>query len=263
MEPVKKSVRRAYSELAEKGVSCCNTERLVGRGYSSNELQMLPDTVVKVADGCGNPTAIASLRPGEIALDLGCGAGIDVFLAARKVGANGRVLGVDMTDKMLEKARENAQHLGVTNVEFRKGEIESLPVKSDSVDVIFSNCVINLTPDKTVAFKEAFRVLRPGGRMSISDIVTQVEIPKFLRDNPGFWNVCGGGALLEMEYLEKIREAGFVEVRVVSRYNYHSEEILGWAEGRYNPTNEERIAIEGLDQQLSSVTITAQKPHPV
>jgi arsenite methyltransferase len=261
MEPVKKSVKRAYSELAEKGVSCCNAERLVDRGYGPNELAILPDTVVKMADGCGNPTAIASLRMGETVLDLGCGAGIDVFLAARKVGQNGRVIGVDMTDKMLEKARENAERLGAKNVEFRKGEIEDLPVESGSVDVIFSNCVINLTPDKGAVFNEAFRALRPGGRMIISDIVTQVEIPKFLRDNPGFWNVCGGGALLEKEYLEKITQAGFVEVTVVARYNYRSEEVLEWTEGRYTPTGNERAAIEGLDQQLSSVTITAQKPR--
>ncbi len=259
MEPVKKSVKQAYSELAEKGVSCCNAERLADRGYGSDELAVLPDTVVKVADGCGNPTALASLREGETVLDLGCGGGIDVFLAARKVGQHGRVIGVDMTDKMLEKARENAQRLGVKNVEFRKGEIEDLPVESGSIDVIFSNCVINLTPDKGAVFNEAFRALRPGGRMIISDIVTQVEIPKFLRDNPGFWNVCGGGALLETEYLEKIRKAGFADVRVVSRYNYRSEEVLAWTEGRYNPTEKERAAIEGLHQQISSVTITAQK----
>lgn len=261
MEPVKKSVKQAYSELAEKGVSCCNAERLVDRGYGPNELAILPDTVVKVADGCGNPTAIASLRMGETVLDLGCGAGIDVFLAASKVGPNGRVIGVDMTDKMLEKARENAERLGAKNVEFRKGEIEDLPVGSGSVDVIFSNCVINLTLDKGAVFNEAFRALRPGGRMIISDIVTQVEIPKFLRDNPGFWNVCGGGALLEKEYLEKITQAGFVEVTFVARYNYRSEEVLEWTEGRYTPTGNERAAIEGLDQQLSSVTITAQKPR--
>ena len=259
MEPVKKSVKRAYSELAEKGVSCCNAERLVDRGYDPVELGTLSDTVVKVADGCGNPTAIASLRVGETALDLGSGGGIDVFLAARKVGENGRVIGVDMTDKMLEKARENAERLGVKNVEFRKGEIEDLPVDSGSVDVIFSNCVINLTPDKAAVFNEAFRTLRPGGRMIISDIVTQVEIPQFLRDSPWFWNVCGGGALLEREYLEKIRQAGFVEVRVVSRYNYRSEEMLEWAEGRYNPTDKERTSILELDQKLSSVTVTAHK----
>ena len=259
MESVKKSVKHAYSELAEKGVSCCNAERLADRGYGSDELSVLPDTVVKVADGCGNPTAIASLRIGETVLDLGCGAGIDVFLAARRVGENGHVIGVDMTDKMMEKARENAQQLGVTNVEFRKGEIEDLPVESGSVDVIFSNCVINLTPDKGAVFNEAFRALRPGGRIIISDIVTQVKIPQFLRDNPGFWNVCGGGALLEKEYLKKIANAGFVEVMIISRYNYRSEEVLEWTEGRYNPTDKERTAILALDQQLSSVTISAHK----
>jgi ubiquinone/menaquinone biosynthesis C-methylase UbiE len=257
---VKESVKRAYSELAEKGVSCCNAERLADRGYGSDELAVLPDTVVKVADGCGNPTALGSLRAGETVLDLGCGAGIDVFLAARKVGQHGLVIGVDMTDKMLEKARENAERLGVKNIEFRKGEIENLPVESGSIDVIFSNCVINLTPDKAAAFSDAFRVLKPGGRMIISDIVTQKEIPKLLKDNRWFWNVCGGGALLENDYLNKISQAGFVNVRIASRYIYRSEEMLGWAEGKYRPSEKERVAIEALDRKLSSVTITANKP---
>jgi len=259
LSDVKKSVKKAYSELAEKGVSCCNAERLADRGYGSDELAVLPDTVVKIADGCGNPTALGSLGEGEIVLDLGCGAGIDVFLAAREVGQHGRVIGVDMTDNMLEKARENAERLGAKNVEFRKGEIEDLPVDSGSVDVIFSNCVINLTPDKGAVFNEAFRALRPGGRMIISDIVTQVEIPQFLRNNPWFWNVCGGGALLEKEYLENIKQAGFADVRVVSRYNYRSEEMLEWAEDKYNPTDKERATILELDQKLSSVTVTAHK----
>ena len=216
---------------------------------------------MKTADGCGNPTAIASLKEGEIVVDLGSGAGIDVFLAAKKVGATGRVIGVDMTDKMLEKARENAKVLGVPNVEFRKGEIENLPVDSSSVDVVFSNCVINLSPDKDAVFKEAARVLRPGGRMAISDIVTQVDLPDFLKKNEGFWNVCGGGALLEQEYLSKIKAAGFEKIHIVSRYNYKSEEILQWTDGRFKPTDQERTAIEALDQKLSSITVTASKPQ--
>jgi SAM-dependent methyltransferase len=186
MEPVKKSVKRAYSELAEKGASCCNAERLVDRGYTSDQLATLSDEVVKVADGCGNPTAIANLREGETALDLGCGGGMDVFLAARKVGEQGRVIGVDMTDKMLEKARENAKRMDVKNVEFRKGEIENLPVESESVDVIFSNCVINLTPDKAAVFSDAFRVLKPGGRMIIRYCYSERDPGAF----EGWWRIA-------------------------------------------------------------------------
>jgi ubiquinone/menaquinone biosynthesis C-methylase UbiE len=261
MGDLKDSVRKAYSEVAEKGTSCCNSERLEDRGYESNELAMLLDTVVKCADGCGNPTAITSLKEGEVAVDLGSGAGIDVFLAAKRVGATGRVIGVDMTDKMLEKARENAKALGVTNVEFRKGEIENLPIDSSSVDVVFSNCVINLSPDKDAVFKEAARVLKPGGRIAISDIVSQVELPGFLKKSEGFWSVCGGGALLEPVYLSKIRAAGFEKIHIVSRYNYKSEEILQWTEGRFKPTAQEREAIEALNEKLSSITVTASKSN--
>lgn len=259
MKSVKSSVKKAYAELAEKGNSCCNTERLVDRGYDSNDLAMLPETVVKVADGCGNPTTIAGLKEGEVVVDLGSGAGIDVFLAAKKVGGRGWVIGVDMTDKMLEKARENAKLLGVTNVEFRKGEIEDLPVDSNSVDVVFSNCVICLSPDKDAVFKEAARVLKPGGRIAISDIVTQIELPDFLRKSPGFWNICGGGALLEQEYLSKIKNAGFENIHIASRYNYKSEEILQWTDDRFKPTDQERTVIETLNEKLSSITVTASK----
>jgi len=259
MGDLKDSVKKAYSELAEKGASCCNCQRLEDRGYASDDLAMLPDTVVKSADGCGNPTAITSLKEGEVAVDLGSGAGIDVFLAAKRVGATGRVIGVDMTDKMLEKARENAKVLGVTNVEFRKGEIENLPIDSNSVEVVFSNCVINLSPDKDAVFKEAARVLKPGGRIAISDMVSQVDIPDFLKKSEGFWNVCGGGALLERDYLSKIKMAGFEKIRIVSRYNYKSEDILQWTEGRFRPTGQEREAIEALNEKLSSITVTASK----
>ena len=261
MKDVKKSVSEAYSELAEKGASCCNAQRLEERGYDSEDLAMVPEAVVKVSDGCGNPTAIASLKEGEVVVDLGSGAGIDVFLAAKKVGATGRVIGVDMTDKMLDKARENAKVLGLTNVEFRKGEIEDLPVDSNSVDVVFSNCVINLSPDKDAVFKEAARVLKPGGRMAVSDIVTQVELPDFLKKSDGFWNVCGGGALLEHEYVSKIKTAGFENIRIVSRYNYKSKEILEWTDGRFKPTDQERAAIEALNEKLSSITVTASKSY--
>ena len=164
--------------------------------------------------GCGNPTAIDALRPGEIVVDLGSGAGMDSFLAARQVGETGRVIGIDMTDAMLEKARENARKTGLDNVEFRKGIIEELPVEDESVDVIISNCVINLSPEKQRVFAEAYRVLKPGGRMMVSDVVLEQALPEKVLWSVDAYVGCVGGASLREEYLETIRHAGFSEVRV-------------------------------------------------
>ncbi len=167
--------------------------------------------------GCGNPTALAGLKEGEVVLDLGSGGGIDIFIAAKKVGPKGKAIGVDMTDEMLELARRNAEEVGIENVEFRKGDIEDLPVEDESVDVIISNCVINLAPDKDKVFTEAFRVLRPGGRMLISDKVTKGGLPEEVRNDPDAWAACVSGALDEEVYVGKIRDAGFEKVSVVSK----------------------------------------------
>lgn len=198
----------------ETSVAAAHDEQIanIARLYAQEEVADLPKTVTDVAFGCGNPTAIAALRPGQVVLDLGSGGGIDCFLAAKMVGPKGRVYGVDMTPEMIALARKNAEKVGATNVEFRLGEIEQLPFDDASVDVIISNCVINLSPDKPRVFREAFRVLRPGGRLQVSDIVWTRPVPDEIRRDMEAWAGCIAGALLESEYLDAIRAAGFVDV---------------------------------------------------
>ncbi|MFQ5796371.1 MAG: arsenite methyltransferase [Candidatus Bipolaricaulia bacterium] len=218
---IKQAVKEAYTKVAQRA-DCCGTAGcgssgtyLTQIGYSAEELTTLPEGAMDTAAGCGNPTALAELCAGEVVLDLGSGVGIDVFLAAEKVGPAGKVIGVDMTEAMVEKARANAVEMGVEHVEFRLGEIEALPVEDESVDVIISNCVINLSLDKDAVFRETFRVLRSGGRMMISDIVTQGEIPEEIRNSLASWAGCVAGALDQSVYLNKIRDAGFKEIQVV------------------------------------------------
>lgn len=205
--------------------SCCGEESLaqddvvisrIADLYRNADISDLPATVTDVAFGCGNPTAIAALEPGQVVLDLGSGGGIDCFLAAKMVGPAGRVIGVDMTPEMIRLARKNAEKVGASNVEFRLGEIENLPVADESVDVIISNCVINLSPDKPRVFREAFRVLKPGGRLQVSDIVWTRPVPEEIRSDMEKWAGCIAGALLESEYLDHIRAAGFVDVTSVA-----------------------------------------------
>ena len=210
-------VREGYTRVvqereAEDAARADETARRIG--YSDEELESIPDGA-NLGVGCGNPTAIDRLRPGETVLDLGSGAGMDAFLAARQVGPDGCVIGVDMTDAMLEKARDNARKAGLEDrVEFRKGNIEALPVEDESVDAIISNCVINLSPQKDRVYAEAFRVLRPGGRLMISDVVLERPLPEAVLDSIDAYLGCVGGASLRSEYLETIAKAGFREVRV-------------------------------------------------
>ncbi len=217
-DAIREQVREGYSRVAERSSKGCESgtagETARKIGYSEEELQAAPDGA-NLGVGCGNPTALASLRPGEVVVDLGSGAGFDAFLAARAVGPNGRVIGIDMTDAMLEKARENARNGGYPNVEFRKGTIEDLPLENESVDVIISNCVINLSPEKDRVFREAFRVLRPGGRLMISDIVLERPLPPELASNIDAYLGCVGGASVRGEYLETIGKAGFESVEIV------------------------------------------------
>ena len=191
-------------------VGCCSSAGL----YDGGLLEGLPVDVTGLSLGCGDPVTIASLKPGETVVDLGSGGGIDCFLAARQVGPDGAVIGVDATPDMLEKANANKRKLNADNVEFRQGHIENLPVAGGSVDVVMSNCVINLSPDKAAVFREAFRVLRPGGRVSVSDIVTEGSFKPELQAELEMWSACVSGAIDVMDYLDMLRQAGFVEVRV-------------------------------------------------
>jgi arsenite methyltransferase len=207
---------------AASSAACCgepNDETLsnVARLYAESDVTDLPATVTDVAFGCGNPTAIAALLPGQVVLDLGSGGGIDCFLAAKMVGDNGMVYGVDMTSEMVALARKNAAKVGATNVEFRLGEIEHLPIDANSIDVIISNCVINLAPDKGAVFGEAYRVLRPGGRLQVSDMVwTKAAAPEIKGDMES-WAGCVAGAMLESEYLAAMTAAGFIDVTSIAR----------------------------------------------
>ena len=224
-DALRAEVRDRYGKIAAGGgccggsssPDCCGTpDTLVQLGYSAEELEGLPEGA-NLGLGCGNPTALGSLRPGEVVLDLGSGAGIDCFLAAKKVGAFGRVIGVDMTPEMVAKARANARTSGATNLEFRLGEIEHLPVADHSVDVVISNCVLNLVPDKGAVYRDAFRVLRPGGRLAISDVVATRPITAEERADPSRWSSCSSGALEAREVESNLRAAGFEGIEVVLR----------------------------------------------
>jgi len=230
---IKRAVKKRYAKFAQENASCCPTcaskkgditKQTEIIGYSANELKNIPESAI-LGLGCGNPTALADLKEGETVLDLGSGAGIDVFLSANKVGARGHVIGVDMTEEMIKKAEKIAKENGYKNVEFRLGEIENLPVKDNTVDVIISNCVINLSPDKLQTFKEAFRVLKPGGRLMVSDLVTEGVLPDDIKKSFDAWSGCIAGALEKNVYLETIKKAGFRDVEIVSQNRYAEKEI--------------------------------------
>ena len=222
MNEIRKAVKAAYGSLAEGrtiplDTGCCGPatrDKLISYGYTDEELSSVPESVVALSDGCGNPTGLGMIREGETVVDLGSGGGIDVFLASRKVGERGRVIGLDMTPEMVEKARDNARRSRLANVEFRLGEIESLPLGSDSVDVIISNCVICLSPDKGRVFREMFRVLKRGGRLAIADEVALRPFTKEEREDAAMWCSCVTGAITEEEYASALRGAGFSEVYV-------------------------------------------------
>jgi SAM-dependent methyltransferase len=305
-EKIKDAVREAYGQIARRvadeplrvvRASCCgpsrNDAQAEGEGlaqggccgpteqaavatdgsryYPAEELSGLPGTVTGASLGCGNPLAIAELRPGEVVLDLGSGGGIDCFLAARKVGPEGRVIGLDMTPDMIRLAQRNAKKVGATNVEFRLGEMEDIPLPDESVDVVISNCVINLSPDKGMVFRETYRVLRPGGRLSVSDIVIEGELPQAIRDRLDAWAACVAGALDESEYLDKIRAAGFERVEVLSRDQADVDEVAGWDDvqvivgGEDGPEAKELLREAGLTphdlaRRVASVKVRAIKP---
>ncbi len=237
---VKEIVRQHYADIAVKEQSCdCNTEESgccngvdesalvsLGIGYSLDDIKSVPEGA-NLGLGCGNPVALASLKEGETVLDLGSGAGFDAFLSAQRVGKSGRVIGVDMTEEMLAKARGNAKKGGYKNVEFRKGEIENLPVDDNSIDVIISNCVINLSPDKPQVFKEAFRVLKPGGRLMISDMVLLKELPPRVMKSMVAYASCISGAAMKADYLKMIRDAGFKNVKTSNAGEVRKAQMQG------------------------------------
>lgn len=223
-EEIKNLVKKSYANIAQSSGGCgcgscgCNSNQTVQKqsgqmGYSQAEMSKVP-AGSNLGLGCGNPVAIASLKEGEVVLDLGSGAGFDAFLAARKVGKAGRVIGIDMTEEMLEKARENARKSNYTNVEFRKGDIEDLPVDDNSVDVVISNCVINLAPDKGKVFKEVHRVLKPGGRLMVSDVVLTKPLPEELKNDKELLVGCVSGAISKQDYLDLLEKAGFSNITI-------------------------------------------------
>ena len=230
-DEIRKIVRERYGARARQELasccapqageaSCCGPSATAEkttyaeRLYSKEELEDLPESVSDVALGCGNPVALAELKPGEVVVDLGSGGGIDCFLAAARVGPQGKVIGIDMTPEMVWLARENAGKIGASNVEFRLGEMEHMPLENGSADVIISNCVINLCPDKDAVFKEAWRVLKPGGRLCVSDIILKGELPSEIKESLDQWAGCIAGAIQLEDYLGKIRAAGFAHVKV-------------------------------------------------
>lgn len=230
-EKVRRVVREGYARIAKQDSSCCapaisccgtaNVAEKISRkiGYTEEELKEVPQRA-NLGLGCGNPVALASLKEGETVLDLGSGGGLDCFLAADKVGKKGKVIGVDMTPEMIDKARENVKKGDYKNVDFRLGEIENLPVADSSVDVVISNCVINLSPDKRRAFREAFRVLRPGGRVMISDIVLLKELPDSIKNSVDAYIGCISGAMMRDEYIGAIKAAGFQEVTIIDETSF-------------------------------------------
>jgi len=232
-DKIKDVVRATYSQIAERSQqSCCSgcgcgvspSAQAEAVGYLKEDLENVPEGAA-MGLGCGNPIAIAELREGETVLDLGAGAGMDVFLAANKVGAKGRVIGVDMTREMIDRASAIAKSNGYENVEFRLGEIERLPVDDGSMDTVISNCVINLSPDKSKVFSEAYRVLKPRGKLIISDIVSEHQLPDGIREDPNAWAGCIAGALEQQEYLAKIREAGFRDLQLVPNGEFYAEDV--------------------------------------
>ncbi len=268
---IKEVVKEKYGEAALRVLtggssSCCgaadaccgtDTDPITSSLYNDAQTAQIPEEAVKASLGCGNPTALATLNPGETVLDLGSGGGIDVLLSARRVGPAGKVYGLDMTDEMLALARENQRKAGVENVEFLKGEIEDIPLPDNSVDVIISNCVINLSADKDRVLREAFRVLKPGGRFAVSDVVTRGEMMPEIRERVLLWVGCIAGALEENEYRSKLTAAGFEAVEVEPTRIYRTEDARAFLTGQ--GIDVDAIAPQ-VDGKFMSAFVRATKP---
>ncbi len=268
-ETIKEIVKHKYGQaalrvVAGSGSACCGSassrgecDPITSNLYAQTETAELPAEAVAASLGCGNPTALAELSAGETVLDLGSGGGIDVLLSARRVGPTGKAYGLDMTDEMLALARENQRKAGVSNVEFLKGEIEHVPLPDDTVDVIISNCVINLSADKDRVLAEAFRVLKPGGRLAVSDVVVRGEVPEAIRRSVELWIGCVAGALEEREYRDKLAKAGFGEIDVEPTRVYKVEDARDFLAGAGLDADTIAPAVDG---KFMSAFIRARKP---
>jgi arsenite methyltransferase len=267
---IKEVVKEKYGQAALRvhsgGSSCCGSssalenccDPITTNLYDDAQAGQIPDGALKASLGCGNPTALARLNPGDIVLDLGSGGGIDVLLSARRVGPTGKAYGLDMTNEMLALARENQSKAGISNVEFLKGEIEHIPLPDNSVDVIISNCVINLSADKALVLREAFRVLKPGGRFAVSDVVVRGDVPDAVRKNVLLWVGCIAGALKDTEYISSLTDAGFesVEIEPTRIYNIEDARAFLTREG----IDVEAIAPQ-VDGKFMSAFVRATKPQ--
>jgi arsenite methyltransferase len=271
VQGVKEIVKEKYGEAARRvaagdvsgccGAPTCGAEvdPITRDLYDSAQTSILPEEAVRASLGCGNPTALAQLEPGETVLDLGSGGGIDVLLSARRVGPTGKAYGLDMTDDMLALARQNQRQAGVQNVEFLKGEIEQIPLPDNSVDVIISNCVINLSADKDRALREAFRVLKPGGRFAVSDVVVRGDVPEAIRASVLLWVGCIAGALKDSEYIEKLQAAGFVGVEIEPTRVYSVEDAREFLTAKGADVDAIAPAVDG---KFMSAFVRATKPAP-
>jgi arsenite methyltransferase len=268
-QDIKEVVRQKYGEAALRvrtgGSSCCGGSPATGCGdpitsnlYDSTQAGQIPEEALLASFGCGNPTALAKLNPGEVVLDLGSGGGIDVLLSAKRVGQTGKAYGLDMTDEMLALANENQRRSGIENVEFLKGEIENIPLPDASVDVVISNCVINLSADKDAVIREAFRVLKPGGRFAVSDVVTRGEVPREIRQSVLAWVGCVAGAMEENDYRSKLKSAGFEEIQLEPTRVYHIEDAREFLTGQ-------NIDVDAIaphvDGKFLSAFVRAVKPQ--
>ena len=262
-EDVRAAVKKRYAALAQGG-SCCGSapETMCHCGdiYPKADIISLPEEAIAVSAGCGNPTAIANLKPGMTVVDLGSGGGIDVFLSAKKVGSKGMVYGIDATPEMIHRARRTAKENGYTNVEFRLGEIEHMPLHDKVADVVISNCVINLSPDKEQVFKEAFRVLKPGGKLAVSDIVLLKDLPVEVANDLRAWSECVSGAVSEKEYIGAMRKAGFGDIKVQERAIYTHKQLSDYLKDT-DMGGISKTAGMDLSNLVASYKISAAKPQ--
>ena len=267
---IKRAVKEGYARIAKQATSdyasrCCSgdadiPEELSKRmGYTEEEIQAAPPESI-LGLGCGNPVALASLSEGETVLDMGSGAGFDCFLASDRVGPSGKVIGVDITSEMVEKARANSRKGGYANIDFRQGDLENMPVADNYVDVVISNCVINLIPNKRMAFREAFRVLKPGGRLAVSDVVLLKELPEFVKSSTEAYIGCLAGAIMKDDYLDIIKSIGFRDVRVVAESRFPVESLISERSGCSTPTDpaitpeqQKKVADSVLSIKISAI----------